>query len=105
MPGSDDGVQWTHVLDEYLPRSHVHKVGAFFCVRAASSRVQPMSDDSVLLMIFLEIIQWTHVLDEYLPRSHVHKVGAFFCVRAASSRVQPMSDDSVLLMIFLEIIK
>ena len=22
MPRSDDGVQWTHVFDEYLPRFH-----------------------------------------------------------------------------------
>ena len=52
MPGSNDSVQWTHAVEEYVPRSHLQKVVAFFYARAASSRVQPMSDDSVRFMIF-----------------------------------------------------
>ena len=57
MAGSDDSVQWMHALEEYVPRSHPQKVVAFFCARAASSRVQPMSDDSVRFMIFRKIIE------------------------------------------------
>ena len=40
MPGSDDSVQWTHVLDEFLPRSNPKKLLRFSASVPRPCRVQ-----------------------------------------------------------------